>query len=75
MQCRSAQSFDTQQVLARHLGMAPGQLASSMDGLWHDTPDIDRDLADQLQHELQRMAVRTELIQTGCHTCIGDDIT
>ncbi len=64
VQCRSAQSFDTQQVLARHLGMAPGQFAASMDGLWHYTPTIDRDLAKQLQHELQRMAVRTELIET-----------
>jgi hypothetical protein len=50
--------------LARHLGMAPGQFAASMDGLWHYTPTIDRDLAKQLQHELQRMAVRTELIET-----------
>ena len=57
---RSAQSFDTQQVLARHLGQAPGSFAEAMDGAWHCTPALDLPLAEQLQAELRRMAVRTE---------------
>ena len=57
----SVQAFDTQQCLARHLNMPPGQFKGLMNGEEHLTPPMDHDLAMQLMQGLRRIAVESTL--------------
>ncbi len=57
----SVQAFDTQQCLARHLNMPPGQFKGLMNGEEHLTPPMDYDLAMQLRQGLRRIAVQSTL--------------
>lgn len=54
-------AFLVQQCLARFLGAAPGQMLAWVDGDWHHTPALDRDLGDILCQALQRLGVDTRL--------------
>ncbi|NDD70108.1 MAG: hypothetical protein EBZ29_12290 [Synechococcaceae bacterium WB9_4xC_028] len=54
-------SFLVQQCLARFLALAPGQVQSWLDGRWHQSDRLDRDLSEQLCRELQRLRVETRL--------------
>ena len=57
----SVQAFDTQQCLARHLNMPPGQFKGLINGEQHLTPPMDHDLAKQLMQALRRIAVESTL--------------
>ena len=53
--------FLVQQCLARVLDLPPGQVQSWLDGGWHQSEALDRDLAELLCRELQRLRVETRL--------------
>jgi Trk K+ transport system NAD-binding subunit len=54
--------FAVQQCLARFLGLPPGALQGWLDGQWHQTAPLDRDLADLLTRELQRYRIDCRLV-------------
>ena len=56
-------NFLVRQCLARFLGMAPGLLQSWCDGFWHQSEPLDRDLAELMCRDLQRLRVETRLIR------------
>ena len=53
--------FVVQQCLARFLNLAPGQVHHWLDGHWHRSQPLDRDLAELMCQELQRLRVETRL--------------
>lgn len=53
--------FVVQQCLARFLNLAPGQVQSWLDGEWQRSQALDRDLAELMCLELQRLRVETRL--------------
>jgi hypothetical protein len=53
--------FVVQQCLARFLNLAPGQVQSWLDGAWQRSQPLDRDLAELMCRELQRLRVETRL--------------
>jgi hypothetical protein len=53
--------FDALQSLARHLGQAPGAMASLLNGEEHLTPPLDRDSAEGMAEELRRCGIRCRL--------------
>lgn len=53
--------FLVQQCLARCLGLAPGQVQSYLDGQWHRSSPLDRDLGEQFCMELHRLRVESRL--------------
>jgi Trk K+ transport system NAD-binding subunit len=58
--------FVVQQCLARYLDLAPGQVQGWLDGHWKRSKPLDRDLAELMERELQRLRVQTRL-------CRADD--
>jgi Trk K+ transport system NAD-binding subunit len=54
--------FAVQQCLARFLGLPPGALQGWLDGQWHQSTPLDRDLADLLTRELQRYRIDCRLV-------------
>ena len=54
--------FAVQQCLARFLGLPPGALQGWLDGQWHQSAPLDRDLADLLTRELQRYRIDCRLV-------------
>jgi len=53
--------FVVQQCPARFLNLAPGQVQSWLDGEWQRSRALDRDLAELMCLELQRLRVETRL--------------
>jgi hypothetical protein len=60
--------FVVQQCLARYLNLAPGQVQSWLDGEWQRSQPLDRDLAELMCLELQRLRVETRL-------CSGSELS
>lgn len=58
---QACEPFLAQQCLARFLGVAPGQVASWLDGGWHGSDPIDHDLGLRLAKTLNALRIETKL--------------
>lgn len=64
MRPQSQESFLVQQCLTRFLDLAPRQVQRWLDGNWHLSEALDRDLGEQLCRELQRLRVEAKLMDS-----------
>lgn len=60
--------FVVQQCLARYLDLAPGQVQGWLDGHWKRSKPLDRDLAELMQRDLQRLRVQTRMCRADAPT-------
>jgi Trk K+ transport system NAD-binding subunit len=63
--------FVVQQCLARFLDLAPGQVQGWLDGQWKRSKPLDRDLAELMERDLQRLRVQTRMCRADAPTHAG----